>query len=64
MEMEWRHEKNRIILRNVENFDLEQTFECGQCFRWNRLENGNWLGIVRGWWLRPKTLAVILSFII
>lgn len=48
MEMEWRHEKNRIILRNVENFDLEQTFECGQCFRWKRLKNGNWLGIVRG----------------
>lgn len=46
--MKWFDEKDRIILRDAECFDLEQTFECGQCFRWRRLENGNWLGIVRG----------------
>ncbi|NLW03551.1 MAG: 8-oxoguanine DNA glycosylase [Clostridiaceae bacterium] len=46
--MEWYFYKNRVILRDVESFDLEQTFECGQCFRWRRLESGNWLGIVRG----------------
>ena len=62
--MEWRHEKNRIILRNAEYFDLEQTFECGQCFRWNRLENGNWLGIVRGLVVEAENAGVILSFII
>lgn len=45
--MEWHEEKNRIILRNADHFDLEQTFESGQCFRWRRLQNGNWLGIVR-----------------
>jgi len=45
--MEFIFENNRVILANAENFDLEQTFDCGQCFRWNRLDNGNWLGIVR-----------------
>lgn len=46
--MEWHVEKDRVILRNVTHFNLQQTFECGQCFRWRRLENGNWLGIARG----------------
>lgn len=27
-------------------FDLEATAECGQAFRWNRLEDGGYLGIV------------------
>ncbi len=48
MSVELIYDKNRVILRNVNNFDFEQTFDCGQCFRWRRLENGNWLGIVRG----------------
>ena len=46
--MEWRYEKQSDHIENAEYFDLEQTFECGQCFRWKRLKNGNWLGIVRG----------------
>ena len=26
--------------------DLRETFECGQCFRWNRCEDGSYIGIV------------------
>ncbi len=31
-----------------EDFDLAQTLECGQCFRWNRQEDGSYRGIVSG----------------
>ena len=31
-----------------ECFDLEQTFLCGQCFRWNPSENGGFSGIAMG----------------
>lgn len=31
---------NNLILENVQDFDLAQTFECGQCFRWEKTENG------------------------
>ena len=24
-----------------DNFEPKDVFECGQCFRWNREENGN-----------------------
>lgn len=39
--------KNRIILQ-TEYFDLKQTFECGQCFRWNEIGQGHYIGLVKG----------------
>ena len=32
----------------VDGFDLAQTFECGQCFRWNRDESGAYCGVAMG----------------
>ncbi len=29
----------------VNSFDPTHTFLCGQCFRWNRTESGDWLGV-------------------
>ncbi len=33
-------------LTDIKNFDLKETFECGQCFRWKKEENGSYTGIV------------------
>lgn len=38
---------NDIILENVKSFDLFNTFNCGQCFRWN-YENDGFSGIAFG----------------
>ncbi len=27
--------KKQIVFENIKDFDLAETFECGQCFRWN-----------------------------
>ncbi|MBE6729497.1 MAG: DNA-3-methyladenine glycosylase 2 [Ruminococcaceae bacterium] len=37
-----------VMLKNIDNFDLKKTFECGQCFRWEQNENGFWQSIVGG----------------
>lgn len=37
-----------IILKGVKNFELNHIFDCGQCFRWNRQENGNYIGVAYG----------------
>ena len=29
---------------NIKNFDLEQTLNCGQCFRWKKTEDGGFAG--------------------
>ena len=34
-----------IIIRDVENFELDHIFECGQCFRWNKQASGNYIGV-------------------
>lgn len=37
-----------IRLLNVRNFKPKHIFECGQCFRWDKVDEGRYLGIVRG----------------
>lgn len=37
-----------IILKDIRNFELSHIFDCGQCFRWNRQENGNYIGVAYG----------------
>lgn len=40
--------EDKVILKNCKNFNIKQTFECGQCFRWERQQNGNYIGVVFG----------------
>ena len=37
----------RYILEKQESFDLKDIFECGQCFRWNKNEDGSYTGIIK-----------------
>ncbi|MFL0253022.1 DNA-3-methyladenine glycosylase family protein [Clostridium neuense] len=37
-----------ILITNVKNFELSHIFDCGQCFRWNRRSNGNYVGVAFG----------------
>ena len=39
--------KEQYIIENQESFELEDIFECGQCFRWNKEENGSYTGVVK-----------------
>ena len=38
---------NCTILKNISYFDLAQTLDCGQAFRWYENEDGSWSGIVK-----------------
>ena len=37
----------KYILENQESFKLEDIFECGQCFRWNKQEDGSYIGVIK-----------------
>lgn len=37
-----------ILLEEVQHFDAKHIFECGQCFRWRREENGSYTGVAYG----------------
>lgn len=46
--MEFFSEGNKIIIKNVKDFDVKKTFECGQCFRWKRESDGSYKGVAFG----------------
>lgn len=37
--------ENKIIIEDIKNFNAKQVFECGQCFRWARDEDGSYTGV-------------------
>lgn len=40
-------EPNKIIIENKDSFNINHIFDCGQCFRWNREEDGSYTGVVK-----------------
>ena len=38
----------KYIYEGVKDFDLDNIFDCGQCFRWSRQPDGSYTGIARG----------------
>lgn len=43
--------ENNIIVNNVTCLDLDLTLDCGQAFRWERLEDGSYCGVAGGHFL-------------
>lgn len=37
--------KQKYVIENSTSFELKDIFECGQCFRWNKEENGSYTGV-------------------
>lgn len=38
-------QEQKIILQNVDSFELKDIFDCGQCFRWNQQKDGSYTGV-------------------
>ena len=41
-------QENRVIIKEAKNFNIKQTFECGQCFRWEKINDNNFIGVAYG----------------
>ncbi|MEG2288724.1 MAG: DNA glycosylase [Clostridium sp.] len=37
--------EGKVIVEKVRDFELPHIFDCGQCFRWDKQENGNYIGV-------------------
>ncbi len=42
------YSKNEVIIENIDDFDLSETFNCGQCFRWNQAIGSTFTGVAYG----------------
>lgn len=56
-------ENNKIIIKNILDFDPKHIFECGQCFRWYVEEDGSYTTIAYGKVINVKKVDndIILS---
>ena len=39
--------EGKYILKNQNSFNIVHIFECGQCFRWNKENDGSYTGIIK-----------------
>jgi len=37
----------KLIIEDVKDFNLAHIFDCGQCFRWNKEDDGSYTGVVK-----------------
>jgi N-glycosylase/DNA lyase len=37
-----------IVKENIKDFNLDHIFDCGQCFRWERQDDGSYTGLATG----------------
>ena len=42
------YKNNNLTITDVTDFKLSDIFDCGQCFRWNKQEDGSYTGIAGG----------------
>jgi len=47
--------ENGLILEGIPDFDAKHIFECGQCFRWAKEDDGSYTGIAFGKVLNVKS---------
>ncbi|MEG0249633.1 MAG: DNA glycosylase [Peptostreptococcus sp.] len=40
--------ENQIVLKEVDDFNPVHIFDCGQCFRWTKENDGSYTGVVKG----------------
>ena len=40
--------EQKYEIKNIKSFELADIFDCGQCFRWNKQEDGSYTGVFKG----------------
>ena len=45
----------KYVITNQDSFNMKDIFECGQCFRWNKSEDGSYIGVVKDAVIKVET---------
>lgn len=43
-----KYENNNVVLESVKDFNIIHIFDCGQCFRFNRISDSRYIGVAFG----------------
>ena len=47
---------------NIKSFELTDIFDCGQCFRWNKQEDGSYTGVFKGNVINVQQIGDTVTF--
>ncbi len=55
--------EQKVILKNIDSFELKDIFECGQCFRWNAQKDGSYIGVIKEnvWQIKKQKEEIIIQ---
>ena len=54
--------KQEYRIKNQDSFELEDIFECGQCFRWNKEEDLSYTGVIKDGVINVKKIENEIIF--
>ena len=54
--------EQKLVLKNIDSFKLEDIFECGQCFRWDKQEDGSYIGVIKNGVLKVSKHGKSVAF--
>lgn len=54
--------EQQYILRDAKSFEPVHIFECGQCFRWNKEEDGSYTGVIKNSVVNVKKIGNNVEF--
>ena len=54
--------EQKLVLKNIDSFKLEDIFECGQCFRWDKQEDGSYIGVIKNGVLKVSKQGKSVAF--
>lgn len=52
----------KYVIENQDSFNITHIFECGQCFRWNRIDENTYIGVIKGAVIKVKQEGNKITF--
>lgn len=54
--------QQKLVLNNVDSFELPHIFDCGQCFRWDRQSDGSYIGVIKSGVMKVSKVGNSITF--
>ena len=54
--------EQKLVLNNLDSFELKDIFECGQCFRWNSIGKNAYIGVIKSGILKVTEVGKTITF--
>lgn len=54
--------QQKLVLDNIDSFELSHIFDCGQCFRWDVQADGSYIGVIKSGVMKVSKMGNSIIF--